>query len=244
MDKEVLLEMGLSEREIAVYTSLLRLGLTTTGKIVKKSKVPNAKIYEILDKLAEKGLVTHIFKGKIKHFQASSPKHLLDIIEDRKTILKETVNELETIRNMEICDYKLEVYEGIKAIKSAFFEMYNHIGKNAEYCVFPIGEELGTEKLIGFWKEVFYKRISINIKIKTLPNKNLKEIFKKHYINYKKFKVRYTDSKFPTGVFIFKDHILHVIWGDDPVAFLIKSKQNYDRWHMFFEEQWDRSHLN
>ena len=54
MNKQILLETGLSEREISVYLALLKLRTSTTGLIVKHSKVPNAKIYEILDKLALK----------------------------------------------------------------------------------------------------------------------------------------------------------------------------------------------
>jgi hypothetical protein len=54
-------------------------------------------------------------------------------------------------------------------------------------------------------------------------------------------KIRYTPQKLPTGVFIFKNHVLSVIWGKKPIAFLIKSKENYLRWQNFFEEQWAKS---
>lgn len=238
MDKKILLEIGLTEREIAVYTALLKLGSITTGPIVKHSKVPNAKIYEILDKLIKKGLVTYFFKGKVKYFQANSPRNLINFIDNKKAILQETVKELEMQREEGVSDYKVGIYEGIRAIKSAFFEMYDYIGKNSEYCVFPIGEELGTEKLIQFWTEVFHKRHKMGIKIRTLPNKDLEHIFKKFYSHYKNIRIRYTNYKFPTGIFIFKDHILNVIWGERPVAFLTKSEQNYRCWKDFFEEQW------
>jgi len=238
MNKQILLDMGLSEREIAVYLALLKLGTSTTGAIVKHSKVPNSKIYEILDKLIEKGLVTYFFRGKIKYFQYNSPEILMDLIDSKRRILKETVSELNKLKEKEISDYKVSIYEGIRAIKSAFFEMYNYLGKNSEYCVFPIGEELGTEELIQFFAEVFHKRHTMNIKIRSLLNENLKEIFEKFYSHYKNVRVRYTPYKFPTGVFIFKDHVLNVIWSEKPVAFLIKSKQNYEKWQDFFDEQW------
>lgn len=241
MEKEVLKDLGLSEREISVYLALLKLGTTTTGSIVKSSKVPNSKIYEILDKLIDKGLVSYIFKGKVKHFQASNPKTLLNIYENKKSLLKETIEQLDQIKTKEGPTQKATTYEGIKALKAVFFEMYNHVGRNSEYCVFPLGEQLGNEELTQFWAEVFHKRHAMNIHIRTLPHNSLKSIFEKHYKQYKNIQIRYTNYKFPLGIFIFKGHILNVIWKEKPIAFLIKSEENYERWQIFFNEQWKES---
>ena len=236
----ILTEIGLSQREIAVYKALLKLGSTTTGPLVKESAVQNAKIYETLDKLIKKGLATYVLKGKIKHFQATNPNTLLSFFENKRTKLENTIKELHVLQNRKKPEYEARVYEGIKAIKSAFFEMYDHIGRDSEYCVFPLGEQLGTEELAQFWAEVFLKRLRMKIKIRTLPNIRLKKIFERSYKRYRLIKIRYTRQKFPTGIFIFKDHILNVTWSKKPVAFLIRSKESSQRWQRFFEEQWKR----
>jgi len=119
--------------------------------------------------------------------------------------------------------------------------MYDYIGKNSEYCVFPIGEQLGTEELVQFWAQVLRKKNQMNIKINTLPHKRWKHIFEKHYKKYKGINIRYTNQEFPTGIFIFKDHILNVLWGEKPVAFLTKSTENAQKWQKFFKQQWDKS---
>ena len=132
------------------------------------------------------------------------------------------------------------IYEGMKSIKAVFYEMYDYIGKNGEYSVFPIGEQLGKEKLIIFWTQVLGKAEEMRIKIKTLPNKKLKKIFEEHYKKYKFIKIKYTSQEFPAGIFIFKDHVLNVNLGDKPIATLIRSRENYLRWKKFFNEQWKR----
>lgn len=241
MDRKILKDAGFSDREIEVYIALLKLGTTTTGPLVKESKVQNAKIYEVLDKLIQKGLATYVYKGKVKYFQPTAPNNILNFFEEKIGMLKETVKELEIIQSTKEPEYEAKVYEGSKAIKSAFWEMYDHIGENAEYCVFPIGEGLGTERLQQFWAEVLRKRDKMRITIRTLPNIKLKPIFLQNYHQYTRFNVRYTTQEFPTGIFIFKDHILNVVWGDKPIAFLIKSKENYQRWKIFFEEQWAKA---
>ena len=197
----------------------------------------NAKIYETLEKLINKGLATYIIKGKIKHFQPTNPKVLIDIYEEKKLKIKETAKELsEKINNS--TPQQAKIYEGIRAIKSAFYELYNYIGKNSEYLVFPIGEQLATEELQLFWTEVLRKQKEMKIKIRTLPNKNLKKVFENHYKQYPLLTAKYTSQNFPTGIFIFKDHVFSIIWKEKPIGFLIQSKENYTQWKDFFEEQW------
>ena len=70
MKKSLLEDIGLTRSEINVYLALLELGSSTTGKIIDKAKVSSSKIYEVLDKLIQKGLVSFIIKSGIKYFQA------------------------------------------------------------------------------------------------------------------------------------------------------------------------------
>ena len=95
--------------------------------------------------------------------------------------------------------------------------------------------------MINFWAQVLRKAKDMRIKVRTLPNKKLKNIFTKHYTEYKFLNVRYTNQEFPTGIFIFKDYVLNVTWGENPVATLIKSKENSKKWQNFFNEQWEKA---
>lgn len=236
----MLAEIGLSQREIAVYRALLKLGSTTTGPLVKESGVQNAKIYETLEKLIKRGLVTFVYKEKIKYFQATNPNELLNFFDSKRESLQKTIKELLILKEKKEPEYQTRVYEGIKAIKAAFWEMYDYVGKNSEYCVFPIGEQLEREELLLFFSQIFQKRLRLKIRVRALPNTKLKNIFEKTYKGHLKFfQVRYTRQEFPAGIFIFKDHVLNVLWGEKPVAFLIKSPENSERWLKFFDEQWN-----
>ena len=82
MDTKILESAGFTNGEVRVYLSLLELGETTTGDIIKKSKITGSKVYEILDKLIEKGLVSYIIKEKTKHYRNLLQKELLKKEED------------------------------------------------------------------------------------------------------------------------------------------------------------------
>lgn len=240
MNTKILSELGLSDREIAVYVALHKLGSTTTGPLVKESGVQNAKVYETLNKLKIKGLATYILKEKTKYFQATDPNTLLNFFEEKKESTKKMIEQLKTLREKREPEYEARIYEGIKAIKSVFYELYDYIGENSEYCVFPIGESLSRPELINFFNEIFHKRTKMRIKIRALPNKKIKKTISKFYSHHQLLSVKYTTQEFPTGIFIFKDHVLNVTWSEKPVATLIKSRENAQRWQKFFNKEWNK----
>src|SRR3990167_6978360 len=81
MDIHAMQEAGLTEGEAKVYLALMDLGPSTTGPIIEKAHVAKSIIYQLLDKLIQKGLVAYITKEKTKYFQASDPHKLIEYME-------------------------------------------------------------------------------------------------------------------------------------------------------------------
>src|SRR3989338_11365214 len=95
MNEKILEEIGLTKGEIKVYFSLLKLGETTTGKIIEEAQISSGKIYEILEKLIKKGLVSYIIKEKTKYFSATSPRRIIDYIHEKEHELMKKEEEFE-----------------------------------------------------------------------------------------------------------------------------------------------------
>lgn len=88
--KPLLLRAGLSEREAGIYQSLLALKTGRVTTIAKAAKQSRSHTYLVLRSLEEKGLVSHIERGKILHFVAEKPERLLQYAEDREASWKQT----------------------------------------------------------------------------------------------------------------------------------------------------------
>ena len=132
-----------------------------------------------------------------------------------------------------------KVYEGILGIKAAFNDILTTLKENneKEYLVFTLGESLGREELVDFFLDYHEKRVKSNIKVRLIAHDNLRNIFSKYYM-LKKMNVRYTNHLLPTGVFIYGNKVMTLIWDDRPSAFIIESKNNTERYKKFFEEMW------
>jgi HTH-type transcriptional regulator, sugar sensing transcriptional regulator len=186
MIDKVLENIGLTKGEIKVYLALLELGNTTTGKIITHSRLSSGKIYEILDKLIDKGLATFIIKEKTKHFQATNPKKILEYHDKKKKelnlqekeinlILPEIVERYETTKDKN----QTIVYNGIQGLRTALFDTLNSLEKDDEWLAMGVRGNR-AENVTIVWKQWLKARIKGKIKSKMiLANKESYETWKK-----------------------------------------------------------------
>ena len=244
MNTEILEQIGLSKNEIKIYFALLELEQSTATPIVKKSGVPNSKVYPTLDKLIKRGLVSYVIKNNVKYFQASDPKNLIDFLNNKEKLISEQKKEIENLipqieRKRKLAKDKQEatIYEGFDGIKVAFSNILNKVPRNQEYYVFTLGGELGRSELKHFFRDYHKKRIQKKIKVNLIADEKIRDTFLKHH-KFKYMKVKFTKQKLPTGIFIYEDYVMTVVWIGDPTAFVIKSKNNAERYKEFFQDIW------
>ena len=94
MALEILRKIGLSEGEIKVYSALLDLGISPLNKVHEKTGIERRNIYDILNKLIERGLITYSVENKKRVFQISHPNKIIGYIEEKKHNLDETEKEI------------------------------------------------------------------------------------------------------------------------------------------------------
>ncbi|MFC1755107.1 TrmB family transcriptional regulator [Thermoproteota archaeon] len=97
--EELLDKLGLSQYEKQAYLALLRLGRAKSRQISKESNVSYGRIYEILEKLEQKGLVS-ILPTEPKSFEAIDPKTALRMILRKKT--QEITDLQKEVKNIKI----------------------------------------------------------------------------------------------------------------------------------------------
>src|SRR3989338_4557201 len=77
-------KLGFSPNEIKVYLTLNDYGSLKAGRIAKLAKIDRSSCYNTLKLLLEKGLASYVLIGKVKWFQATGPKRLLEYIKEQE----------------------------------------------------------------------------------------------------------------------------------------------------------------
>jgi len=232
MIEETLQELGLNKRESICYISLLELGSSRVGNIVRKTGIPSSKIYEILDKLIKRGFVTYVIKNNVKHFQASDPKTLLNYIEERKRKIEEIMPQL-LLKQKLSKKQSVEIFEGQKAIFTLFTDLIEDAKPNELYLVFSINEENKSDQA-----NLFFRNLTLRRKAKKLDVRLLKNIryYKKE--RHTKLKLKYTKFNLPQGITIFRNYIIILSWIESPIAIKIESEVFANQLRDFFLELW------
>ena len=243
MDLKILNKIGFTDSEIKVYFALLELGSVSKGAIVEKSGVASSKIYELLDKLIEKGLVSMVVKSRVKYYEAASPKRLLDYIGDRgreleeqQEELKKLIPDLELKRSMHEVGSETQVFKGMKGAKTSFDDILNELKKGEEYYVLGISQF--TPHFERFVVNFHKIRSEKGIRCKIVVNELAKDIGKQ-LKKIKLTKVKYLKKELFTPVvfIIYKDKTLISI-GLDEVFIQIKSKNLSDGLRAYADYMW------
>ncbi len=244
MNLEILEQIGLSKNEIKIYFALLELEQSSATPIVKKSAIPNSKVYPTLDKLIKRGLVSYVIKNNVKYFQASDPKHLIEFINNKEELISQQKKEIEKLipiieqkRKLAKDKQEATIYEGLAGVKVAFTNILNTLQSGDKYTVFTLGEELNNAELKYFFRDYHKKRIQKKIGVHLIANEKIRAIFIKYHL-FKNMKVKFSKQKLPAGIFIYGDYVMTLVWQEEPTAFVIKSKNNAEKYKEFFQEIW------
>ncbi|MFC1696839.1 helix-turn-helix domain-containing protein [Nanoarchaeota archaeon] len=243
MNKKILEEIGLTKSEINVYLSLLELGSSSTGKIVDKSKVASSKIYEILDKLMQKGLASFIIKSGVKYFEAAPPERIMDYMKEKETKFNEQKQELKQILpelelKQKLAKYKSEatIYKGIKGMETAYFNALKLLKANEEVLV--IGAPSRSKAMNRFFIKFNKERAKRKIKMRIIYNEAARG--DERTLNNPLSEIKYTPEITPASIDIFNDRVIISPEAKEPLSIVIDSKEVAESFRVQFEKSWNQ----
>lgn len=246
MNTEALKAAGLADKEAIAYVDLLQNGESQTGKICKRTKIPSSHIYEILNDLMEKGLVTFKLINNVKVFQATAPDNLAHLFEEKeKKIHQEKENLLASISHLKAVPISAErftdfkYFQGIRGIKSMYTEIINSWKPGDTYCIASAPAE-SFGKLDAFFIDIVHnKRIKDKVKLKILINKGNEALGEKR-AKMPLTEVRYLNLNTKTEYGVLNDYFFLATYGENPYALLIKDKNFAETYKVFFDILWQQ----
>jgi len=240
-----LMKIGLTKGEAKVYSSLLELGPSTVGPLLKRAKVAHSNIYEILDRLLEKGIVTIIIKNGVKTFQSVSPINLSKYLEKKQIELdsqKEILNIiLPRIQDIEKTFPKQEamLFIGIRGLTAAYKEFFSGATKSDENLWVYVHDEQYATVSDKFYLHTWME-IGKNIKSRGIGDESYKKSpFIKEF--RKKYEFRYVNFPIFSHGEVFKDRFLLISWEEPVISVLVKAKHVSDNFRKYFDSVWNVS---
>ncbi len=137
--REILSGIGLSEKEVRVFLSLLKRGSGTVGKLALDSGVTRTHIYEILENLEKQGLVTQANTAGVRRYEAIGHAALLANLGRRQQHLQKlekslaaAATDFQALQVGSKQKTKVRFFDGPEGIHSIYAEIKSDLKKQKE----------------------------------------------------------------------------------------------------------------
>lgn len=236
---EILIDLGLRPQEAKVYLACLKLGQATVGKIALEAEVQRTFVYDILEDLHDKGLVSWVLLRGKKYFRAISAEQLKKIQEQKFRKFESIIPELKAIESTVGDRPKVSFYEGGEGIQLALLDTLNQ----------PVGGEIlayataegyySTEP--EFTKEYLKKRVKKKIFCRAIgPDTEVN----REYVVHDKEQMRETrlvsgkEFPFSNEIDIYGSKVAIMSLQGELLAVVIESESVAKTQRMIFELAW------
>jgi len=232
-------KIGFSSNEAKVYLILAETGLTSTGPIIKKTGLHRNIVYETLDKLITRKLVSESDQRGVKHFKALNPEKILIIQEQEHNLAKLLIPKLQNLKKRE----KVEViiYEENEGFGTAHRNAIDHIkpgqtiyvmGAGGEKFYQAIGESLKYFEKVRLKKQSTVKLISYKSRKQEFTDENT---LKRQLLEIKFLPLNFSN---PAGTAIYGHIVLVLIYSPSPVIIEITSREVAESYKKYFNLLW------
>lgn len=244
MDLGSLKEIGLTDGEVKVYLSLLKLGATKTGFLAVSAGVSSSKVYKILARLEKKGLASHVIKGKVAFYRSLEPKRILDYIDEEKERLETKRQVVEKLLPMlskqmkYVSETQATVYTGLKAVTNFFRNVLDELGPGDVYYVIGARYVQELPEQMRFFYKFHQLRAQKKIKVMMLANNEVRKTLvpTTKGVSEVRFLPNYLMSNMQ--VLFYKNKTIIIVWANEPVGFLIENEEVVKSFQKYFDAFW------
>ena len=242
--ENILKEAGLSGTEIKVYLALIKLGSVTGGEITKLCGVNRTNVYDAIEKLTEKGLVSFVLQSQRKYFQTTDPNTLLLYLKDKESEIKEKRKLVESAipylneqRTLQKESQEATIYKGRKGLRSVAEDI---LIQQSELLVFGAEGKFG-EYFTHYFEQWHMKRFEANIPVRIIYSEKVRA--QKEKTKHKLFSARFNKQVYdtPATTWIYGDKVAIVVWAEQPIVTVIRSLDVVNSYRQFFEVMWEHS---
>jgi len=231
---------GLQEKEAKVYNALVQGIELTVHQLAQATKVPRTTIYDVVEELTNKGLISYSKKNGVKYYFAESPNRLLRILEEKMSVTKELLPLLFAAPSRE-SKPTTKLYLGTDGKKKVLDDILDTCQKanQKEFYVIP-GLEL-YEELPSYMKKWIKQKEAMGLYSLVITADNKDHIAPPMYQNsiYRETRLIPEEYASITGINIYPGKVaVYSKIGNIEHSLIIESPSIYDTFKRIFMFMW------
>lgn len=208
MINKLIENFNLNEKEAKVYLANLELGRSKVSAIAKQAGLNRITTYEIIKRLARRGLAQSLTYSGVQTFKPTEPEQLVTKLERQTQLARAALPELNLLANINNAKPKIQYYEGVEGIRFIYEDALKCKGKILYDVADPknLLSVIGEEYFKNYVKQRVRRKVKVDIMLPDLPENRVHEIEGKKVLR----RVRYIDPKLypiPNEFYIYDDKV-------------------------------------
>jgi sugar-specific transcriptional regulator TrmB len=233
--KDELIEYGLSVKEVDIYLALLKAGDSTAARLSELTGVRRSTVYEVLESLKKRGLVTFVNKNKKTFFIGENPSTLIFLLKEKQEKINRILPGLNKLVSSSAEKPRVQVFEGKIGIKNAVEDMLN-FKEILIYGASSTGDEVFEHYTENFARRRVKKKVFVRAVLEKDFSVHMSDEEIRKYTNVRTLK---GFEKHNSSYFIYGDNLIIVNLRDELFAIKIKSSVLTESQRKVFEILWE-----
>jgi len=237
METEALEGLGLTRNEAIIYVTLLDLGKAHIGEIAEKTRMHRRTIYDCLERLEDRGLVSFVMEGKTRFFIAVNPQKLKEIVKEKEAKIENILPKLFEIAKKSKEKTEVSVHKSKEGLKNIMEDIIKTKPKEW-YSLTSSGK---VKEILPFYEKQFHKkRIKEKITLKIIFGKNenaVKRAKELKELNLTEVKFIDTEYVIPISLWVYNNKVAFMLW-DSETGILIENRDTADTFKKYFAILW------
>lgn len=245
MIEQLLKQLNWSDKEIRVYTSLLKLGPSSVRSLAQKSGVNRGTTYDVLKSLQARGIVSFYEKTSKQFFIAEDPAQIIRDLKNKKAQLEEAeqqiqeaLPELRALRDNGSNKPVSRLYEGLDGIKVILNDVLNKTATTSNKTYYAYSATTPRSHIYTAFPQFTQERIKQNISTKVISLAPGGEL---HGLDERK-SLQLPKTEAETYTFIYSDSVAYISQTEagQPVGMIIDNKDIYITQKQIFKSLWKK----
>ena len=247
MEINELKKIGFTQGETRIYAALLELGETTRTELAKKSGISPSKIYDVANRLMEKGIVSTVKKQGVLHFSAADPERLKDFLNQKEAELNQEKELVSQLLPTLLAKYQktreqvdIEVFYGWEGMQTVYGDIIKSLSKGDINYIFGASKGLDPKQADWFFSKYYEQTKKKKYTVKIIFNENMRTYADRvgFFLKTAPHEVRFLHNNTFTELNVYKDTVLFIMLFKKPIVIRVHSKEAADAFK-FFSTMWE-----
>jgi sugar-specific transcriptional regulator TrmB len=238
MFKQKLIKLGFTNNLATVYTALIDLGKSRGSDIAVHTKLHRSVVYNELDELIERGLVSKTKTGSCFLFQANNPEYLVDEVKQKQLLAQSVLEDIKD-RQKE-APTKIAVLEGLDAYKKFKNKSLELEEGDTVHIISAANLNVVSQEMDSFWLKHHRRRANKKINAKFLFDNSTdsKAVVFREELDNTEIKYLPFNTDLPFWFEILGDKVGIGVPSKEPYLFTIESEDVAKAFKNFFDYFW------